>query len=178
MTHRTIADSEAFIEMVLRRPENQHAWAIRLQQNPTVIGAIEFGLKNATEADFHYVLAEPFWNRGFMTEAAQSVVAWGRKTHPAVRRISSVAVKQNVASQRIMQKCGLLFQRYVFESWAKLSDPVELAEYALDCGSPAEQATRWTPGQMRCRTSFAHHPPSAHSPIGQRFKEFKGFGSL
>src|SRR4051794_15606468 len=77
-THRSIADSEAFIGMVLGRPPDQHAWAILQRDDPVVIGAIEFGLKpDAAEAQIDYVLAESFWNRGLMTEAARAVLHYG-----------------------------------------------------------------------------------------------------
>ncbi|MGB7160762.1 MAG: GNAT family N-acetyltransferase [Tepidisphaeraceae bacterium] len=49
-TRRTLADSEAFIEMVLSRGPDEQTWAIRQGNDPTVIGTIEFGLTNEGEA--------------------------------------------------------------------------------------------------------------------------------
>jgi ribosomal-protein-alanine N-acetyltransferase len=131
LTHRTLADSEAFIEMVLRRSPHEHAWAIRLRGDRRAVGAIEFGVKGETAADFHYVLAEPFWNRGLMTEAARAVVAWGLNRYPAVQRVYTMAMSQNIASRRVMEKCGLKFERVHLDQWVKFSEPVELREYAL-----------------------------------------------
>jgi ribosomal-protein-alanine N-acetyltransferase len=131
LTHQTIADSEAFIEMVLRRPAHEHTWAIRLRDDRRAVGAIEFGLKNDCDADFHYVLAEPLWNQGLMTEAARAVVAWGLEHYPAVRRVFTMAISENVAPQRVMEKCGLQFERVHLDRWAKFPEPVELQEYAL-----------------------------------------------
>lgn len=130
-THRTIADSEAFIEMVLNRRPTQHTWAIRLLHDPIVIGAIEFCLSNETEAQFHYVLSEPFWNRGLMTEAAQAVTRWGLDTHPNIRRLFTSAMAQNIGSHRIMEKCGLKFERTIVGKWEKYPEPVEVRQYAM-----------------------------------------------
>jgi ribosomal-protein-alanine N-acetyltransferase len=130
-THRTIADAEAFIEMVLNRPATEYTWAIRLLHDATVIGAIEFGLSSGTEAQFHYVLSEPFWNRGLMTEAGQAVVRWGMDAHPKIRRLFTSAMSQNIGSQRVMEKCGLQLERVIVEKWDKYPEPIQLRQYAL-----------------------------------------------
>ncbi len=114
-----------------RRPATQHTWAIRLLDQPRVIGAIEFGLVNPAAADFHYVLDEPFWNRGLMTEAARAVLHWGLEHYPSVWRVSTAATRANLGSQRVMEKCGLRFERSVVERWSKYSEPVELCEYVM-----------------------------------------------
>jgi [ribosomal protein S5]-alanine N-acetyltransferase len=129
-THRTAADSEAFIEMVLARGPGSHTWAITQLYEPPVIGAIEFGLHGNAEAQFHYVLAEPFWNRGVMTEAARAVLLWGLSRYPAVQRVVTRAMTENVGSHRVMEKCGLRFEQTRLYRWNKSNDPVEQREYA------------------------------------------------
>jgi ribosomal-protein-alanine N-acetyltransferase len=129
-THRTIASSESFIDWAMNRPDG-YTWAIRLINEPPVIGAIDFDLTTETDAEFHYVLSEPFWNRGLMTEAARALLEWGLKSHPAVRRISTSAMSQNTASLRVMEKCGLRFSRTRFVKWEKFAESVEETEYVL-----------------------------------------------
>ena len=130
-THRTLADSEAFIEMVLARGPEQHTWAILLRNERRVVGAIEFCLTSDAEAEFHYVLAEPLWNRGLMTEAARAVLAWGLEQYPGVRRVATRAMSRNIGSQRVLEKCGLKFERTRLDPWAKFPEPVEQREYAI-----------------------------------------------
>jgi [ribosomal protein S5]-alanine N-acetyltransferase len=130
-THESLADSEAFIEMVLGRKEDQKTWAIRLSENPAVIGAIEFGPTDQREARIDYALAEPFWNRGLMTEAAQAVVAWGLENCPTVQTVISCAVMENVGSRRVMEKCGLRFEGVKLYHWAKRQEAVERGQYRL-----------------------------------------------
>jgi [ribosomal protein S5]-alanine N-acetyltransferase len=131
LPHKTIADSAAFINMVLRRSANQHTWAIRLRSEPAVVGTIEFGLKDESNAEFHFVLAESLWNRGLMTEAASAVVEWGLANYPAVIRISTRAMSQNIGSHRVMEKCGLQFEKIRVDRFAKFPEPVEQRQYAL-----------------------------------------------
>ena len=38
---------------------------------------------------------------------------------------------QNIASQRVMEKCGLRFERTRLVKWDKFAEPVEEREYAL-----------------------------------------------
>ncbi len=136
-THRTLADSVAFIEMVLARGEDEMTWAIRLQSDPTVIGAIEFGPTDQAEARVGYVLAEAFWSMGLMTEALKAVLAWGLERCPAVHTVVSCAATQNVGSQRVMEKCGMRFDRVQLHRWSKCSEPVEERQYRLVRGDAA-----------------------------------------
>jgi RimJ/RimL family protein N-acetyltransferase len=140
-THRTIDDAESFIDMVLKRGADKYCWAIRLADEPHVIGAIEFGIRGegGAEAEFHFVLGEPHWNRGLMTEAARAVLDWGLRQYPKVRRVVTYAMTENHASQRVMEKCGLKLVGVHQKKWAKFPGPVELSEYAMDV--PGESGT-------------------------------------
>jgi ribosomal-protein-alanine N-acetyltransferase len=147
-THRTIADADAFIEMILQRGPDKYCWAIRLADDPRVIGAIEFGIRgdnlgeSGVEAEFHYVLGEGHWNRGLMTEAARAVLDWGLRRYPKVRRVVTYAMTENRASQRVMEKCGLKFVGVHQKKWAKFAGPVELSEYAMDVPGGSESGPR------------------------------------
>jgi ribosomal-protein-alanine N-acetyltransferase len=129
-THQARSDAESFIERLLTAPDSSHTWAIRLRECPTVIGSFELSLTALDEAEVHYALAEPFWSRGLLTEAARTVVRWGWARYPLLRRISSRAMTQNRGSLRVMEKCGLAFERIVVERWAKFDEPVEQHEHA------------------------------------------------
>lgn len=131
VTHRTVADSEDFIRMVLGRGQEEHTWAIRVRPDPRAVGAIEFSLESETEAEFHYVLAEEHWNRGLMTEAARAVLDWGCKRYPTLRHIRTRAFAENLASQRVMEKCGLRFEGTRMIASEKLGREVEHCEYGV-----------------------------------------------
>jgi ribosomal-protein-alanine N-acetyltransferase len=130
--HRSLAETESFLGRVVQDPaeERGHVWAICLADEGRAIGAFEFGLCGADAAEFHYVLSEPYWNRGLMSESARAVLAWGLDRWPGVQRIVTRAAAENTASLRLMAKCGLAFEREVESKWAKLDAPVRQHQYA------------------------------------------------
>jgi ribosomal-protein-alanine N-acetyltransferase len=137
-THESLADAEAFIAMVLARGDREHTWAIRLVAEPRVIGAIEFSLVNDTHAQVHYVLAEEHWNRGLMTEAARAVMDWGRARYPALRHIGTSAFSENIASQSVMEKCGLRFEGVRRVECEKFGGVVEERVYGVELAADVE----------------------------------------
>jgi ribosomal-protein-alanine N-acetyltransferase len=72
-TPTSIADSEKFVHGLMNAPAGAFAWAVRLKNAPTVIGAVEFGIGDGTEGSIHYALAEEHWNKGLMTDACRAV---------------------------------------------------------------------------------------------------------
>ena len=69
-----------------------------------VIGQCGFHLSDAGPA-VGYWLAEPFWNRGFMTEALAAVVGWYFTT-TAADTIASGVFAFNKASLKVQKKLG------------------------------------------------------------------------
>jgi [ribosomal protein S5]-alanine N-acetyltransferase len=128
--HRTVADSEAFLAWLGTLPADDYTWAICLLEDPRAQGAVEFALSGPDSAELHYVLAEPLWNRGFMTEAVHAALRWGLDHHPAIAHVVSRAVVENAASLRVMEKCGLRFRCECEATWAKEARPVRQHEYA------------------------------------------------
>ena len=128
--HRSLADSEAFLDTVLSAAADDHTWAICTVDEARVIGAIDLSRHGADTAEVHYVLAESQWNRGLMSEAVRAVLAWALDQWPEVQRIVSRAVAENAASLRVMARCGLEFQRVCEATWPKFDTPVRQHEYA------------------------------------------------
>jgi RimJ/RimL family protein N-acetyltransferase len=64
----------------------------------------------ADEAELGYRLKQSAWGRGYATEASQAVIARGWETEPLTAVVSS-ALRDNRASTRVMEKCGLTFVR-------------------------------------------------------------------
>jgi RimJ/RimL family protein N-acetyltransferase len=57
-------------------------------------------------AELGYSIARPLWGQGYMTEAAQAVVAWALEEY-GLRRIWADAVTANFGSTRVMEKLGM-----------------------------------------------------------------------
>jgi ribosomal-protein-alanine N-acetyltransferase len=63
-------------------------------------------LEEIEETELLYAIARPFWNRGLTTEAARASLAFG--FGPAgLDRIIALAVPENRASIRVMEKIGM-----------------------------------------------------------------------
>ncbi|PZU86387.1 MAG: GNAT family N-acetyltransferase [Shinella sp.] len=56
-----------------------------------------------------YWLGEPYWNKGYATEAAHALIDMAFRTRD-IERIDARCRVTNVASRRVIQKCGFQFQ--------------------------------------------------------------------
>lgn len=57
-----------------------------------------------------YWLGEPHWNKGYATEAAHVLIDMAFRTRSHIDHIDARCRVTNVASKRVIQKCGLQFQ--------------------------------------------------------------------
>ena len=53
-----------------------------------------------------YWIGEPFWGRGFASEAVRAVVRWAFATHPEVAAIQARYFASNPDSGRVLARCG------------------------------------------------------------------------
>lgn len=60
-------------------------------------------------AEIGYVLHPDYWNRGIATEAVSAVLRYGFETL-GLNRIEARYMKDNLASRRVMEKCGMTFE--------------------------------------------------------------------
>ena len=68
-----------------------------------------FVLKEDGAVEIAYALGQSFWGQGYTTEAAVAVLRYGFETI-GLQRIIALAVPENIASQRVMQKIGMQHQ--------------------------------------------------------------------
>lgn len=62
------------------------------------------------EIEVGYLLHQKFWGHGYATEIAKSVLEWGKK-HIDVDHFLGVTYKENIASQHVLKKVGMHFDR-------------------------------------------------------------------
>ncbi len=111
-TDRTKADARAFVEMFLdqqeERPRRRFQLGITLSEGGEVMGScgIRRKTENEWEADIGYDLAPEHWGRGYATEAALAMVAFGFR-ELGLHRVSSWCIADNVASARVLERVGL-----------------------------------------------------------------------
>ncbi len=126
-----------FIESQLMR-WNQHGyghWAIVPQGETKLIGwaGLQY-LPETDETEVGYLLNRLYWRLGYATEVAWSSLQFGF-THFNFDRIIALVHPQNIASQHVLEKCGLAFidqQEYfgmdLFRYWIKREEYQQLKE--------------------------------------------------
>jgi [ribosomal protein S5]-alanine N-acetyltransferase len=74
----------------------------------TFVGSISLEIERACDrAELGYWIGKPFWNRGYCTEAARAVLAYGFR-ELALHRIFAHHFRRNPASGRVMEKVGMV----------------------------------------------------------------------
>ncbi|NJO66693.1 MAG: GNAT family N-acetyltransferase [Leptolyngbyaceae cyanobacterium RM1_405_57] len=91
------------------------AWALIHQADQQLIG--HCGLHyfypvpdQAAEVELTYAMNPSFWGQGLATEAATTVLQWGFETLK-LPKIAAVTAPANFASQRVMQKLGMTYEK-------------------------------------------------------------------
>jgi RimJ/RimL family protein N-acetyltransferase len=109
---RSESDVRDFVQMLVDQqavePRRKFQLAITLAEDGGLIGncGIRRKPENEWEADIGYELNPEYWGRGYATEAARAIVAFGFRDL-ALHRVSSWCIADNVASARILEKTGM-----------------------------------------------------------------------
>ena len=117
--HESIDDAVSFLQSVTEASSTQHDWGIRLAPSDDVIGALQFSFRTESEAEIHYTLDEPYWGRGFVTEACVGVLEWAFSGFPMLERVVTAAATVNRGSTRVMEKLRMSPAGTYEEVWAK-----------------------------------------------------------
>lgn len=87
-----------------------YTFAITRRAGGQLLGGIGIGGGGAhRRAEIGYWLGVPYWNRGYTSEAARRVVAFGFEGL-GLNRIQSTHFPRNPASGRVMQKAGMIYE--------------------------------------------------------------------
>ncbi|MBN1287384.1 MAG: GNAT family N-acetyltransferase [Anaerolineae bacterium] len=106
--HKHIGTTRAFLQSCVEAWERggDYGWVITRREHDEAIGMV--GLRvGGFKADVGYVLARPFWGRGYMPEAVQPVVDWAF-AQPPIYRVWAICDVENHASARVLEKVGMV----------------------------------------------------------------------
>ena len=82
-------------------------FALTLRTSDDLIGAMGLMItRRFDHAELGYWIGKPYWNKGYCTEAARAVVAYGF-TGLGLHRIHASHMARNPASGRVMRKLGM-----------------------------------------------------------------------
>lgn len=88
-------------------------WALIYQPNQQLIGHCGLHhLEQTSEVELTYTLNPDYWRQGLATEAASAVLQWGFETL-ILEQIVAVTGPNNLASQRVMQKLGMKYEKNI-----------------------------------------------------------------
>jgi ribosomal-protein-alanine N-acetyltransferase len=114
-THGTIEETRTAITTRAMAHQALHGftlWATVEKETGRLIGAcgLKFLLEGDMDIEVGYHFARAAWGRGYATEGAVASVRYGFD-RLGLRRIVGVVDPANVASQRVLEKAGLVYQR-------------------------------------------------------------------
>jgi len=125
----TLADAEGWIPKVAEEFSAGVAitLAITMRDVGLVVGNVTLRLnrENGT-GSLGYLIGRRYWNRGYCTEAARALVAYGF-SELGLRRVQAEHFATNPASGRVMQKLGMTQEgvlRKRFERFGQAEDAV------------------------------------------------------
>ena len=77
---------------------------------------------NTSRLELGYRLKKKYWGKGYATEVAQALIAKAF-LEPEVQEIYAITMKDNLASRKVMEKCGMTFRReFHHEDFPKSKD--------------------------------------------------------
>lgn len=116
------------IEKTERDPEHYpwHSfWLLIRKQDRAVIGSADF--KNMPgpdgEVEIGYGLGKPFEHSGYMTEAVSAMLGWALAQDGVASVVAETEIG-NLASQRILQRCGFKLERRADTLWWRARAPL------------------------------------------------------
>lgn len=114
-THHSLADSDLFVGEYARakyREGQYEPYGITWRGRPDwvigTVGCYWASRPNGTQ-ELGYALAEEYWNRGVVTEAAAAVIAEVFRDTEA-ERVQAHCMVGNAASARVLEKLGMAFE--------------------------------------------------------------------
>jgi ribosomal-protein-alanine N-acetyltransferase len=118
------------------RPLSSMGWAVTRKMDGQFMGlcGVE-ALEGTNDGELEYYLGKPYWGQGFVTEAAGAMVRFAFE-NTTWDRIVAAIVPANIASQRVLDHLGLIYEKHVnYYEWTGadsiiLDDPI-VATYAL-----------------------------------------------
>lgn len=95
------------MRLALEQPRTCYFLAVVLKATNQVIGGVRLGVMDRIrgEGAFSYLFSRSVWGQGYATEALKAMVRFGFE-QLALNRLADGCDVRNIASARVMEKCG------------------------------------------------------------------------
>ena len=119
--HKDKSNVTSFIEQSLNEYEffkNRYSYGIELRESKKLIGVISiFDIKlESKQVEVSYILNQTFQGKGYASEALQKVIDFVLEDLNFIR-VQAKCTEDNIASERIMEKCGLKYEGKLLKYW-------------------------------------------------------------
>lgn len=110
LTWKPMQSLEESEKAVRSRIEGWHkgfsfSWTLLLKQDGALAGTVSLR-PQGPRLNVGFIVARPYWGRGYTTEAVRPVVQWAL-AQPGVYRVGAVCDTENLASARVLEKIGM-----------------------------------------------------------------------
>lgn len=107
-THQRLKDTRDYLRYAINAWDagRDYSFSIRLTYSNRLIGSIGV-INDSGKIQFGYFIAPSQWGRGYATAAAKALLEV-LKSMPGVKEVKTFVDAENVASIRVLQKCGLI----------------------------------------------------------------------
>lgn len=132
--HASIKDTKGFLNYILENYSKGivEDWGIVYKENNKLIGTCGFFEWDKTNhsAHIHYALSKAYAGKGLMTETVKAIIDFGFEKMN-LNRIEARCMPENIGSERVMQKSGLLLEGIARESLFAKGIYKDLKVYAI-----------------------------------------------
>lgn len=124
-------DARSWLKMSKEAFDNHigYTFAIRNKEGQ-IIGAIGLHDRDDDKAELGYWLGIPYWNKGYVTEAAKAIVNFGLN-EIMFNKIFATHFLHNPASGRIMEKIGMGQEAVLIKEVKKDGEYFDLVRYCI-----------------------------------------------
>ena len=110
--------------------ENEALFAIRPKETGRLIGIILYFDEKDGECEIGYGIGSLHWNRGYVTEATRRFLGY-LFDEKGMKTVRASFFTGNAASRRVMEKCGMTFERFSPKELTYLGSERDLTYYAI-----------------------------------------------
>ena len=106
-------------------------FAIRLKDTGRLIGIILYFDNDGASCEIGYGIGSNHWNKGYVTEATKAFLKYLFE-EKGLQKISASFFTGNEASKRVMEKCGMTFERFSPKEMTYLDIERDLTYYSIN----------------------------------------------
>lgn len=131
----TISDASRFIRRLRDGGKDLTGFVIRERDSGALIGCCKIeACDTEGESRIGFWIGEPYWSKGYMTEAAQALIDHAFTHSPRLITLRASAQFTNPAARRVLEKCGFQYAGPGAETDIRMGCLVPVDNYQIDRG--------------------------------------------